>query len=327
MDRLHDVEQFAARNGIILTPADRVKVALVQKAERERLQSLEIGAKSRTWADRWNELYPRVLQGILSAGETLLTLSQTIIVALGIPLVLVLLLVVEHQRVVHGIALFERDAALASFAAAALVLLNLVLEFQVHYVEHRAGYEQERARRWSLRIWARNMAYRLGIGDNWQEQALSPAERYRRLLGLVTFSILALALAGSMRSVIEQTPGAWYEALLSIVRDSDLITILTWTGGLLFAAAAVLSAQGLSRYVAIRCVEIVSVMHQRQATVIDPYMGDVEKAGAAVALALVSEKLARKQSKEVKSESPLEMIQTPIYRNGNGHSGHVPPAN
>ena len=322
---LEQAEAYAASIGIALSPSDRNKIAAVQRSERERLQQLFPDDSQHSFADRWNNFYPKLLETIIGIGETVLTFAQTVIVALGVPLVLVLLLIVEHQRVVHGIALFEADSSLASFAALALVLLNLVLEFQVHYVEHRAGYEQARAARWSLRLWARNMAYRLGMGENWTAQQLSPAERYRRLLSLVTFSILALALAGSMRSVIEATPGAWYEALIAIVRESDLLTMLTWLGGLLFAAAAVLSAQGLSRYVAIRCVEIVTSMKARGAAQSDPYADEISRAGAMAALAIINDRQAKKAPKAAPAVAPaIEVAPSPFLatRNGNGNGKH-----
>lgn len=294
---LQDVEFFAAQQGVVLTPGDKARIRAAQQAERDRLAALAADEKPMTWADKFNAFYPTLLRAVVSIGDTLMTLSQTFIVSLGVPLVLVLLLIVEHRRVVHGIELFEVEYALASFAAWALVLLNLVLEFQVHHVEHKEGYIQARDTRWSLRIWARNMAYRLGLGDEWQALELSPAARYRRLLRLVTFSILALALAGSMRTVIEQQPGVWHVALISIITDSTLIEMSTWAGGLLFAMAAVLSAQGLSQYVAIRCVEILARMEEAQAAHTTPYAAEIEQAGATVALAMVNEKLTKKAAK------------------------------
>lgn len=323
------VEEMAAASGVILTPADRAKIAQIQQSERERLRAIHPAARST--ADKFNEFWPKLLAAIVAAGALLITLVQTLIVNLGVPVVLVFLLVVEQQRVLHGIMLFEASYHLAAFGAWALVILNLTLEFTVHHVEHKAGYEAERARRWSLRIWAANMGYRLGLGQEWQAVDLSPAERYRRLLRLVTFTILALALAGSMRIVIEDQPGAWYEALLAIVTDSSLAEITVWAGGLLFAAAAVLSAQGLSRYIAIRVVEILGQMAQRQTENTQPFAEDVEAAGALAALALVNEKLAKKQPRpvEVKPiENPTPALATerpaPAYSIGhtysNGHS-------
>jgi hypothetical protein len=342
---LQDAEQYAAQNGIALTPANRAQIAAAQRAEMERLQSLEGDssqpAKAPGLVDKFNQFYPRFLESLHAASEVLLTLAQTVIVAFGIPATLVLLMIVEHQRVYHGIALFEVDTALASFAGAALVILNLVLEFQIHYVESRAGYVAERETRWSLRIWAANARYTLGINDGrarWQERHKSPATRYRRLLSLVTFSIVALALAGSMHSAIQQQTGAWHVALITIVTDSTLGEMMTWLGGLLFTAAAVLSAQGLSRYVALRCAEILAGMQTKPDASNSPserYAPQLEAAAAQVVVALVNAKIAAKKPAQGESAPPaiVPFGFTPQDRdgleftlttpNGNGHGTGV----
>lgn len=320
---VQEVEQYAAQLGIVLSEADRKRIAAAQEAELDRLKTVYQTDKGNDWIERWNEYYPKFLEAIIGVGATVMTFSQTVIVSLGVPIVLILLLIVEHRRVYHGIGLFEVETALASFAGWALVLLNLVLEFQVHYIEHRAGYEAERAQRWSLRLWLENMAYRLGIGKHWQSQALSPAQRYRELLRLVTFTILALALAGSMRGIIEAQPGAWHEAIIAIVTQSSLLQIITWIGGLLFAFAAVLSAQGLSRYVAIRCVEILGNMEARQQASQQPHLAAIQEAGASAALAIVTAKIKRQEAKEQAQQAKPEnfMMSVPevvIQSNGNG---------
>jgi hypothetical protein len=327
--QISEIERKAAESGIIFSTADKARIREAQRAELDRLEALTPKTAA-TFADRFNDFYPRLLEALIAVGETVLTFAQTVIVSLGVPVILVLLLIVEHQRVVHGIMLFEADSALAGFAAAALVLSNLVLEFQTHYIEHRAGYEQARAKRWSLRIWSKNMAYRLGIGESWQELELSPASRYKSLLRLVTFTILSLALVGSMRTVIQSTPGAWYEALIAILSESDLLLIMTWAGGLLFALAAVLTAQGLSQYVAIRCVEILAHMNQRKHITTNPHQVEVENAGAVVAMAIMrdkQDKLAAKRKEAVKPVVEVKPLELPLlngthYQNGNGHSAN-----
>lgn len=321
---LQEIERQAAENGILLTTADRAAIAAAQRAESERLKQLQ---GERGIAERAIAFYPRLLELIIGAGETLLTLSQTLITSLGVPVVLYLLLRVEHHRVVEGILLFDPNKDFADFAAAALVILNLVLEFQTHYIEHGAGWLPERARRWSRRIWWQNMQYRLGIGDNWIEIELSPASRYQRLLRLVTFTILALALTGSMRTVIEQTPGAWYTAMDTILRQSSLLLILTWLGGLLFAGAAVLSAQGLSRYVALRCVEIIAQMQAHQPDTLN--QAAIDHAGATAALAILNQRIATKKAAEKaerQRQQPQQQkeVMPPLYiSNGNGNGHHA----
>lgn len=313
---LEQAKQEATHAGYVLTPRDIDNISALQEAEKLRLARVTTRRQPGR-IERFNDSYPRLLEGMLGVGDVLLTLAQTLIIAFGIPAVLVLLLIVEQQRVVHGIQLFETEASLAAFAAWALVILNLVLEFQIHYVEHQAGYTQSRDTQFSLKIWWRNMRYTLGLGGDWKPRELSPAQRYRRILRLVTFSILALALAGSMKVVIAQTPGAWYEALGAIFRESDLLTMFVWLGGLLFAGAAVLAAQGLSRYVAIRCVEIVGQMNERQAQrhhQQSPELAAMDAVAADYIRARVAEKQAKQQAKaqkdipihpvEVKPEQP-----------------------
>lgn len=326
---LDSAKQYAAQHGIVLSSADTAKVSAAQVAELERLAALESDEKKDGWAEKFNRAYPTVLNALHGAGETILTLAQTIIVAFGIPVTLVLLMIVEHQRVYHGIALFETSPDLASFAALALVVLNLVLEFQIHYVEHKAGYTADRETLWSLRLWLANAAYTIGMGERWQPRLKSPAARYRRLLGLVTFSILALALAGSMHTAIEQQTGAWHVAIVNIITESSLSEMMVWLGGLLFAAAAVLSAQGLSRYVALRCAEIVASMGSTSATTpAQKYASEIDSAAAAVVVALVNEKLSKK-AKTTESPRPFgsavpEMVaHEPMTHtmNGNGRNG------
>jgi hypothetical protein len=107
-----------------------------------------------------------------------------------------------------------------------------------------------------------------------------------------------------MKTVIEQQPGAWYAALMNIITQSSLSMMLTWLGGLLFAAAAVIGAQGLARYIAVKCVEIIS----RQQAVSEPFAAQVEQAGAIAALAIVQDKLERKKPKPVELR-PVEVVQ------------------
>ncbi|MBK8032233.1 MAG: hypothetical protein IPK17_22695 [Chloroflexi bacterium] len=293
-------EDYAAKNGIRLTAADRDAIARAQVAEQKRLQLIREQRQTDTnqWVDTFNRVYPRFLEALIGVGEVILTLTQTLIIAFGVPTVLVLLLIVEQQRVVHGITLFETDASLASFAATALVLLNLTLEFTIEYIENRAGFSVETSTKFSLRTWLQQFAYWLGIGRNWNARTNSPAQRYKQLLRLVTFSILALALAGSMRSVIEQAEGTWLQALVNVATQSSLGQMMTWLGGLLFAAAAVLAAQGLSRYVAVRCVEIIANMQSKQVAGAINTEDMLDSVAVQYILARVAEKQAKSFAKE-----------------------------
>jgi len=109
-----------------------------------------------------------------------------------------------------------------------------------------------------------------------------------------------------MRTVIETVDGNWYEALVAIAIQSDLLTMMTWLGGLLFAAAAVLTAQVLSRYVAVRTVEIAASM---QASIDDrqrPYSDALDAVGTAAALALVQNKIDKRRVREARQRQKAE---------------------
>jgi hypothetical protein len=316
---LADAEQYAASLGIRLNASDRDGIAKAQAAERKRRTTLnthiELHGLARV-AEWINQSFPRLLEALIGSGDMLLALTRTLIIAFGVPTVLGLLMVVEQQRIVHGLLFFETDPAMAAFAAFALVILNLVFEIQIHHVEHQAGFRTSRPAQFSLRLWAGNAAYTLGIGTRWEARPASPARRYKQLLRLVTFSILALTLLGSMRTVITTTEGVWYDALITIVTESNLTVLMTWVVGLLFALAAVLSAQGLSSYVALRTAEVIEKMTQRQ---VQLHNGDdvaLDAVGAQYVLAKIAAAQPRNDNKAAR-----ETDSTPLPFSANGASG------
>lgn len=334
---LQEIEQQAAKLGIRFSSADYETIRKAQAEQRKTIQTEQAAIASERGnglADRFMNAYPKLLASIAAAGNVIITFSQAVIVNLGAPIVLVLLLIVEQQRVLHGMALFESSIELANFGAWALVVVNLGLEIIAHHIEFTKGYEAERQSRWSLRIWAKNMAYRLGVGSNWHEQALSPASWAHGALSLVTMTILALALAGSMRGVIEQQNGAWYMAIVAIVTESSLLDMLTWLGGLLFAAAAVITAQRLSRYIAIRTVEVRRDMLGENSE----NQERIEQAAAIAAAAILQDKIRKAQARKSSASQEAVIIEpltakqgdkpanfpqaVTISTNGNGNGKH-----
>ncbi|MAU09641.1 MAG: hypothetical protein CL607_07460 [Anaerolineaceae bacterium] len=289
-----DAERFAAANNVRLTPTDYERIARLKEA---RLRSAAQAGTPESRRTQMNAWFLQALGVIEYLSEIVMTVAQALIVAFGVPTALMLLLVVEQQRVVSGIQLFEAHRGLAEFAAWALVLLNLVLEFTIEFIERRYQQEERPAYVFSLRLMYERLAYFLGIQRDWQPQTRTSAFRYRRLLGLVSASILVLALAGSMQTVISETDGAWYEALQQIAVASSLSQLMTWVGGLLFAAVAVFSVQGLSRYIAKRCVEILENM-QREIRSGDSDTDGAEAAAVQFILAKVANVQAKKKSKE-----------------------------
>ena len=266
---VEQVEAVAAKVGITFTAEDYAQADALAAQRLAQIQAQEAASERaasgrKVWVDRFNRWYPRFLRALQGIGDVSISLAQTAIVAFGVPITLLILLIVEQQRVYHGVALFEVDPALASFSAWALVILNLVLELLVSYVEHRAGWQEPPRHEFSLRLLWQRMVYMLGGAVAWQPRTKSPAVRFRAVLRIVTFSILVLALAGSMRVVIERTEGNWLQALGVVMTASNLLEMVTWLGGLLFAVAAVLSAQALSQYAARKAIEIAAILASQQ---------------------------------------------------------------
>jgi hypothetical protein len=263
---LEEALSLAAKHGVTLTPDELAQAHAAMQEHRRQLESADLLESQQThtgvrmFAERFNRWYPKFLQALIGVGDVMITMTQTILIAFGVPLILLMLLVVEQQRVFHGVSLFEMHEALAAFSATSLVVLNLILELLISWTEHRANWIEPARNEFSFRLFGQRLSYLFGRNTDWQPRPKSPALRFRVVLRIVTFAILSLALAGSMESVIQSTGGTWFDALRTVLLDSTLLQAATWLGGLLFAVAAVLSAQALSQYVANKVIEVVAIM-------------------------------------------------------------------
>lgn len=318
---LQRAEEYAAQQGYILSSADRAAIGEIQTTERARLAQLHAAEQTGLIA-RFNAFYPRLLESIAGVGDVMITLVQTLLVTFGVPIALYLLMRVEVTRVTHGLQLFETDTQIAEFGATALVIVNLILEFVAEFIEHRDGYKQERASQFSLRLVAGNARYFLGIGSNWQRRPLSPAQWAKSVLFIITWTILALALFGSMRDVMARVAGNWKQALWSILTTSTLAQMAQWIGGLLFAVAAVLTAQRLSRYMAIRCAEIIDHMRANAAGVDAQADAQAEHSAAQYLIATVR---AAKQAQRASARNVPQAPQfAPMGTNGGNGESEAP---
>jgi hypothetical protein len=285
-----EVEAMAAKAGITLTPDDYAAAQALadqrrQQVEREAEQAELSRSKTSQWVDQFNRWYPKFLKALHAIGDVFITLAYTVLIAFGVPAALLIFMAVEIGRVQHGINLFDATEALAALGAFAVVLANLLLELLISWREHQSEWTAPPHYDFSFRLWAIRLRYMFGQTTDWQPAPKSPAQRFKAVLRIITLTILALALAGSMRSVLEQSAGDWYAALGRIILHSTLSEIVTWIGGLLFAFCVVMTAQVLSHYVAERVIEIVAVM---QSTSSDKDVRALEAAGLTGAAALLS---------------------------------------
>lgn len=186
----------------------------------------------------------------------LMVIGQTLIAAFGVIVILVFVVIVEIQRVAHGVQLFEESGAYTG--AAVLVLLLLTLEFIVHYVETKHGYYHEQQTAFSLRHLREWLKYFIGFGQHYTARPLSPAQRIKSYSQLLTLTILALALGGSMDTAIAGVQGTWIQGLQAILFQSSLAEIVEWLAGVLFALTLVIGSQRITAYVAQRAAETIA---------------------------------------------------------------------
>src|SRR5258706_2325097 len=178
-----DVESIAAKIGI---PIESDWYAAAHQLSEQRRQQLEteFAANEPTktgWSalvEQFNRFYPKVLKAMLGLSDVLIVFAQTALIA-GVPILLIMLLMVEQQRVDHGMALFEVTGPLASFSAIVLVLANLVFELLISWRDNQAGYTEPPKHEFSLRILASRVAYMLGRSSDWQPRPKSPAQRFK----------------------------------------------------------------------------------------------------------------------------------------------------
>ncbi len=303
---IEEAEAIAAKWGITLTTQDYADAYAVM-AEREHQierQQIVSSKTNKGWIEWFNRLYPKFLQSLLGIGDVFITLTQTLLIAFGVPGLLIMLLIVEQQRVEHGMALFEVIGTLAGFSATVLVLANLVFELLISWKENRADYPEPPKYEFSFRILASRLAYMLGRSSEWQPRPKSPAQRFKTVLRVITFTILVLALAGSMRSVIQDTKGSWSDAIEYVLTQSTLLQAATWLGGLLFAFAAVLSAQALSQYVAQKVIEIVAIMSSNATDKPGAIMDAVGMTGAAFLMGRIKEAQRHRRTAVAAAELP-----------------------
>lgn len=201
---------------------------------------------------------------LFALAGVLMLISQTLIVAFGAMVMLILVAQVEYNRVLHGLQYFELDAYVASMGAITLVLANLYVEFQIHARAQkdklaRSASKKEAQKKYkpSLRLYARSVAYFLGIGKKWKAEEVTGARRYETLATITTVAIITLALVGSMKaSIVAVSDMTWHEGIMHIIEDSSLTELSTWAAGIVFTFFAVAAARGLTRFIAERVEEV-----------------------------------------------------------------------
>jgi len=192
----------------------------------------------------------------------LMVIGQTLISAFGVLIILAIVIYVEIHRVAEGISLFDDSSSV--LGAAVLVLTLLTLEFIIHYVETKNGFDDNQHSAFSLRLFFQWLGYFVGLSPDWKPRLLSPAQQIKTYSKLLTITILALALAGSMKPAISSVQGTWIQGLQSVIWQSSLLEIVEWLSGVLFALTLVIGSQRITAYVAQRASETLATGEQTQ---------------------------------------------------------------
>lgn len=318
---IQDVEAIAAKLGHTFSPDDYAQAN--QRAE-QRTRQLEAQTSAESTkrglaaiVEAFNRFYPKFLQALLAVGDVLITGVHTVLIAFGVPTLLIALMTVEQQRVFFGAMLIDGRESLATGIAWVLVLANLVAELIVHWEEHRKGWTEPARYDFSLRIVWQRIGYLLGINTAWAPREKSPAFWARLILRCITVTILALAVAGSMQAAMNSTGAVnWADALVLIVTRSTLLQMVTWIGGLMLAFTFVISAQGFSQYVAKKVIEIVAIM---QGNADDKPRQMAEAAGLTAAMYLYGRLKENQRARRISAVTAADMI-----RDTGAISGTIP---
>ena len=215
----------------------------------------------------WQQLFTKLLETIITLGDLLMVFMQTLIVSFGTLIILALLLLVEQHAVRQGLSVFEADNQSAAFGAVVLVLVNFTVKFMEVYVEtlamdDRRKYRPKEQYAFSLRLFFASLTYWLGIGKKWQKRKLAAASDFNKLRSTVTFAMMTLALMGRTHEAIIKVSAndgkilSWNDGLQRLANQSSLVDITVWVAALIFTFAAVVAAQQLTHYMAMRVVDI-----------------------------------------------------------------------
>lgn len=202
-----------------------------------------------------NLTMPKFTQDMHNVSGAAMLIGQTMISAFFVLVILCLILVVDIQRVSHGIALFEAGEWLAIGGAFVMVMALMTLEFVSHYIEAKYGYHKPAKKHLSWRLMVEWWDYFSGQGDSWKAREKSPALHIRKYAGLLKIAILLLALTGSMADEIATVDGTWLDGLIQIATQSTLLEFVRYTTSLIYTYALVSGAELLTGYVAQRASE------------------------------------------------------------------------
>lgn len=223
----------------------------------------------------WQNKLDKLLESMITFGDILTVFMQTIIVSFGSLLLLIGLLWVEQNAVSHGVMMFEPRLDYADMGALVLVLVNFSVKFwEVHAdvstADQRKRYTIRKQYAFSLKLFFGDLGYWLGLGRKWQRRELPASSTFAYVRKVATVSIMILAFFGRTHEAIQKistsTAGAigWQDGLRIWAEKSTLADLVVWIGAIIFTFAAVIAAQRVTQYTAVRVIEIKKSLSKHQ---------------------------------------------------------------
>lgn len=314
------------KRGIVLSSSEREKLLELQQTAIEAARKLHQDKTTElTKLDYALQQLPALQAVLHQTSDVIQVFVQSLLTSFGLMVILVGVLWVEGVRVYEGISLFDPNVAVGG--AVVLVMMNTVLEFIIHWVEHQNNWINPPRYQFSFALVARRLSYIIGKEKNFTPLAKSPAHEFKVYMRLLTAGILFIALVGSMKEAISGVNGNWFDGFISIFTQSTLAEFTTWLSGFIFALITVVGAQRLTAYVAKRVTE--TLAHAETLGTSNTLDYEIQQAIENVTHEVYmkkiiqhDEKQAKKQEKEQETE-PVNPIQPlPVYQNNHYHNGN-----
>jgi hypothetical protein len=163
------------------------------------------------------------------------------------PLSLLALVYTEGISVYLGLSVFLSDEpTVASILSITVVLSYVVVGWIMSDVLRRIPHED--SHEWSLKLFMRNVAYRLGFGSGWEARKLHVDFVHLKRLNSVHWwliiIIVIMGFLGRLKSDLANYDDVtWHEAIIQIATNSNVTDFISYVGGAAIAIALLVGTQ------------------------------------------------------------------------------------
>lgn len=253
MNKQTDVQELEAQyialggqpsHAAFKTKLEAAQALAIQQQDFEISQAANMESKRPSWAKVAGE---RAGKGLAYVS----TLFTFLFVLGGLIVGTFVLIAAELTAVYVGFAVMDAQHAL--LYSVSLVLFYVVVLFIQEMIIDKRGYTASKQA--SLRLWADNAAYFLGLGKSWQmryNELPSAQQSISTTVKLSTWAIIIFGVLGRLEGKIasaEFANIAWHEAIVKIVLDSKLSDFVGYVGMFIATAALLWSTKWIVLFI------------------------------------------------------------------------------